>query len=350
MGSDDADDRGPGGAPRCLPGAPVSELHWLDRRILFFGGKGGVGKTTSATAFALLASQAGRRTLLVSTDPAHSTGDILEADLGPTERRITEHLWALEIDAEKEAATYIDHVRTHLLRAVPEHLRSEMERQVEIARVSPGAEEAALFDRVAELVLTVHDRYDLVVFDTAPTGHTLRLLTLPELLQAWIDGLLERRKRVNELSAMWRQMTVAGSPDEEITDPVEKILTARRRKFYQMRELLLSPGDTAFIFVLLAERLPILETAKAVKMLHRFQVPVGGIVVNRILPVDAAGHPFLAARKEQEQRYMREIEATFPDLPRLELPLLPHDVVGPAALQEIVGHLETAMRGDSSPS
>ncbi len=321
----------------------MSEPHWLDRRILFFGGKGGVGKTTCATAFALLASEAGRRTLLVSTDPAHSTGDILETELGPSERRITEHLWALEIDSEKAAAEYIDRVRIHLLRVAPEHLRAEMERQVEIARVSPGAEEAALFDRVAELVLTVHDQYDLVVFDTAPTGHTLRLLTLPELLQAWIDGLLERRKRVNELSTMWRQMTVGGSPDEETTDPVEKILTARRRKFFQMRELLLSPGETAFVFVLLAERLPILETAKAVVMLHRFKVPVGGLVVNRILPENSQDHPFLAARKDQEQRYMKEIVDTFPDLPRIELPLLPHDVVGPDALQEIVGHLRHAI-------
>ena len=321
----------------------MSEPHWLDRRILFFGGKGGVGKTTCATAFALLASEAGRRTLLVSTDPAHSTGDILETELGPSERRITEHLWALEIDSEKAAAEYIDRVRIHLLRVAPEHLRAEMERQVEIARVSPGAEEAALFDRVAELVLTVHDQYDLVVFDTAPTGHTLRLLTLPELLQAWIDGLLERRKRVNELSTMWRQMTVGGSPDEETTDPVEKILTARRRKFFQMRELLLSPGETAFVFVLLAERLPILETAKAVDMLRRFKVPVGGLVVNRILPDNSSDHPFLAARKEQEQRYMKEIVDTFPDLPRIELPLLPHDVVGPDALQEIVGHLRHAI-------
>ncbi len=321
----------------------MNEPHWLDRRILFFGGKGGVGKTTCATAFALLASQGGRRTLLVSTDPAHSTGDILETELGPTERRITEHLWALEIDSEKAAAEYIDRVRIHLLRVAPEHLRAEMERQVEIARVSPGAEEAALFDRVADLVLTVHDQYDLVVFDTAPTGHTLRLLTLPELLQAWIDGLLERRKRVNELSGMWRQMTVGGAPEEESSDPVEKILTARRRKFYQMRILLLNPGETAFIFVLLAERLPILETAKAVTMLRRFKVPVGGLVVNRILPDDSSGHPFLAARKEQEKRYMQEIVATFPDLPQLELPLLPHDVVGPEALQEIVGHLRHAI-------
>ena len=322
---------------------PVSEPHWLDRRVVFFGGKGGVGKTTCATAFALLASQAGRRTLLVSTDPAHSTGDILQADLGPTERRVTEHLWALEIDAEREAAEYIDSVRTHLLRSTPEHLRAEMERQVEIARVSPGAEEAALFDRVSELVLTVRDRYDLVVFDTAPTGHTLRLLTLPELLQAWIDGLLERRQRVNQLSAMWRHMTISGSPDEEITDPVERVLVARRRKFYQMRELLLSPGVTVFVFVLLAERLPILETAKAVTLLRKFQVPVGGLIVNRILPAEAAGHPFLAARKEQERRYLGEIDATFPGLPRIEIPLLAHDVVGPAALQEIVGHLSAAL-------
>ncbi len=323
----------------------MSGAAWLGRRVLLFGGKGGVGKTTCASAVALLASQRSRRTLLVSTDPAHSTGDILETRLGSTERRITEHLWAMEIDPGKEASAYIDRVRVHLLRAAPEHLRGELERQVEIARVSPGAEEAALFDRVAELVLAARDRYDLVVFDTAPTGHTLRLLTLPELLQTWIDGLLSRRQRVKELSEMWRQMTVGGAPDEDVADPVERILTARRRTFYQMRELLIDPRQSAFVLVLLAERLPILETAKAVAVLRRFEVPIGGLVVNRLLPADASGHPFLAARKEQEGRYMTEIASTFSDLPRVELPLLPHDVVGRDALEDIARHVAAALDG-----
>jgi len=309
---------------------------WLDRKIVFFGGKGGVGKTTCATAFALASSDSGQRTLLVSTDPAHSTSDILQTKIGGDERRLTENLWALEIDAEAEAEAYIERVRQNLMRVTPAHLREEMQRQIEIAQSSPGAAEAALFDKVAELVLAVRDRYERVVFDTAPTGHTLRLLTLPELLHAWTEGLLQRRKRVNELSKMWRQMTIGGSPDEELSDPVERVLTERRRKFHQMREILLDEASTSFVFVITAERLPILETGKAVHLLRKYRVPVGGLVINRVLPDDSHGHAFLAARKEQEKRYLREIETTFPDLPTVRVPLLERDVVGEESIRRIV--------------
>lgn len=316
----------------------MTPLPWLERRVVFFGGKGGVGKTTCAAAFSLLAAEAGRRVLLVSTDPAHSTADILDTPLGPEERQVGEGLWALEIDPEKEAEAYIGRVRRHLLTTTPQHLRAEVERQIDMARVSPGAAEAALFDRVADLVLAVRERWDTVVFDTAPTGHTLRLLTLPELLQAWIDGLLERRRRVNQLSALWKHL-IPGEPEEEAADPVERLLTERRRRFYQMRQILLDPAQSVFVFVLTAERLPILETEKAVAVLAKYHVPVGGLIVNRLLPEDALGHPFLAARKEEERRHLQEIEAAFPELPRLELPLLPRDVAGEASLRTIAAHL-----------
>jgi arsenite-transporting ATPase len=321
----------------------TTSLPWLERRVVFFGGKGGVGKTTCAAAFALLAAAAGRRVLLVSTDPAHSTADILDTPLGPEERPAGEGLWALEIDPEREADAYIGRVRRHLLTTTPQHLRTEVERQIDMARVSPGAAEAALFDRVADLVLAVRERWDTVVFDTAPTGHTLRLLTLPELLQAWIDGLLERRRRVNQLSALWKHL-IPGEPEDGAADPVERLLTERRRRFYQMRQILLDPAQSVFVFVLTAERLPILETKKAVAVLAKYHVPVGGLIVNRLLPEDALGHPFLAARKGEERRHVQEIEAAFPDLPRLELPLLPRDVAGEASLREIAGHLRCGLQ------
>ncbi len=320
---------------------PVSS--WLDHRVVFFGGKGGVGKTTCAAAFALLAARSGRRTLLVSTDPAHSTSDILETPLGPEPSAVAESLWAMEIDSEREAAEYIERVRSNLMKVTAPHLRAEMERQVEMARVSPGTEEAALFDRLADVLHEAHGRYDLVVFDTAPIGHTLRLLSLPELLQAWVDGLLQRRRSVNRMSAMWRQMTVGGGPDDEAEDPVEAILLARRRKFFQTRQILLEPGTTTFVFVLIAERLPILETSKAITLLRHHGIPVGGLVVNRLLPAEAAGHPFLAARKQREAAYLDEVAATFHDLPRIHLPLLPHDVVGMESLQRIASELRASV-------
>lgn len=320
---------------------------WLERRVLFFGGKGGVGKTTCAAAFALLAAGRGRRTLLVSTDPAHSTGDVLCARLGPEPRPVSENLHAVELDPERLAERYIEEVRGQLFKAVPSRLKAEVDRQIDMARVSPGAEEAALFDHLAELVRVRRREYDLLVFDTAPTGHTLRLLTLPELMQAWVDGLLKRRRQVNQLGAMWRQMTV-GQGADDAGDPVEAALMARRRRFYQARQVLLDPGETAFVFVLTPERLPIAETARALGMLGRHGVPIGGLVVNRVLPDEVDGHPFLVARKRQERAYLDEIDARFSHQPRLRLPLLAQDVSGPEGLRQIRAALEAALGLDAS--
>jgi arsenite-transporting ATPase len=313
---------------------------WCDHKVVFFGGKGGVGKTTTAAAFSLLASGTGRRVLLVSTDPAHSTSDILEHSIGPRAGRVSDSLWAMEIDAEREASDYIERVRRHLLEVTPVRLRAEMERQMELARASPGAEEAALFDRIADLVVAVGEDFDTVVFDTAPTGHTLRMLALPEMLQAWVDGLLQKRRAVRDLNAMWRHMTDGGGPDDAADDPVEKVLLERRRKFYRMRRILLTPGEAAFVFVLIAERLPIAETRKAVSVLRTTGIPIGGLVINRVLPAEVCEHPFFAARYQREVAYLAEIDREFAYLPRIRVPLLDRDVVGRESLARIVEALE----------
>ncbi len=321
-------------------------LDWLGHNVLFFGGKGGVGKTTCATAFALLASEAGKRTLMVSTDPAHSTSDILRRQLDNQPQRLSEFLWALEIDAEQEAEAYISGVKEHLRRVVKPSLRQEVERQVEMAKVSPGAEEAALFDRIAALMQDLRKAYDLIVFDTAPTGHTLRLLSLPELMEAWIDGMILRRKQVNQMSRMWRNVA-GGTPDEE-RDPIEQVLEERRRKFVRMRRVLLEPGRTAFIFVLTAEKLPIVETQKAVRALRRHEIPVGGMIVNRVLPTELSEHSFWRSRRAQEEVYLEEIAETLGDLPYIKLPLLEHDVVGMESLREVVRYLRLELEKAST--
>ncbi len=164
------------------------------RHLIFVGGKGGVGKTTTAAALGLLAAKQGRSCLLVSTDPAHSLGDIFDTTIGDTETRLGQRLHGLEIDPEVQAQGHIDRVKTQMKTLVHPRLYGEIERQLDLARYSPGTSEAALLERVAELMGDDGSRFDLVIFDTAPSGHTVRLLSLPPA-----NGSSSRRAEVIHL-------------------------------------------------------------------------------------------------------------------------------------------------------
>lgn len=319
-----------------LSAAKVLPRDWLARQLLFFGGKGGVGKTTCAAAFALLSAERGARTLLISTDPAHSTSDLFGRQLDDAPQRLSGNLWALELDSARAAQRYLAQVKENLRPVVKPKLRSEIDRQLELAQASPGADEAALFDRIAELVQTLGGEFERLIFDTAPTGHTLRLLSLPELMQAWIDGLISRREQVNDMARLWRSMSgKAATPP----DPVSEVLQARRRKFMQLRRALLDAERSAFIFVLNPERLPIEETDKAIQLLDKYRIPIGGYIVNRLLPDDLPEHPFWASRKRQEAQYLREIAERFAAHAHLQLPLFDADIVGEARLAELARYI-----------
>jgi len=301
--------------------------HLLDRRVLFFGGKGGVGKTTCSTALALAASRAGRRVLLVSTDPAHSTSDILERPLGPDEREVLPNLWGQEIDEEAEARRYLDEAKQRLAGLFKPGVLREASRQIELAGSMPGATDVAVFERMATIVLARRDAFDLVVFDTAPTGHALRLLRMPELMAAWVQALAARR----------RDALAAASP-ATAPDPVLAALAARADRLRRFHAALTREGECAFVLVLVPERLPIEESARALHLLEDLGVPLGGVVVNRVLP-DRTGDPFLLARKAQERVYLDEIERRVSAAPRVLVPQLARDVHGLDSLEEVGRHL-----------
>jgi arsenite-transporting ATPase len=320
----------------------------FDRRIIFVGGKGGVGKTTTAGALALMAADAGRSTLIVSTDPAHSLGDVFDTQIGNTETALGPHLTGLEIDPEAEAEGHIDTVKTSMKSMVAPRMYDAIDRQLELARHSPGTMEAALLERMADLMADAKSRFDLLIFDTAPSGHTIRLLSLPEMMAAWSDGMLGYRDRSQKLGALLtvldrdpareHEFGIIGgtkdTPDDSRDGRIRDILLARRRKFYRARALLTDASVTAFLLVINAERLPILESKKTLDILRTFNVPVAGMIVNRLLPPDAEGD-FLRERRLQEDKYLDEIDRTFSELQRVHLHLLPHDVHGIATLRTI---------------
>lgn len=313
----------------------------LLKPVTFFGGKGGVGKTTVAAAAALASADAGHRTLLVSTDPAHSTADILEARLGADPSPVAPRLDALEIDPQQAVDRYVAAVKERVREVTSPGMLREVEREIDVARTTPGAHEAAVFDRFADLMALAGERYDRVIFDTAPTGHTIRLLGLPELMDAWVEGLLARRRKAASLGRIWRRR-MGGDAGEDAArvgtrdDPVLAALAQRQARFRRARAIVTDPARTAFWFVVVPERLPILETARAVDALERYGIPVGGVVVNRVLPEDADGD-FLARRRAREATYLARIDRELGAYPRVRIPLRADDIAGAAALRDLLG-------------
>ena len=303
----------------------------LTKRIIFVGGKGGVGKSTSAAAIAMKLANDGYKTLLVSTDPAHNIGDIFNQSIGGKIKEVTKNLHALEIDPEIETANYIKGVKENVKGMVHSGMIEEVHRQLDTAKSSPGADEAALFDKLISIILEEGNNFDKLVFDTAPTGHTIRLLTLPELMGVWIEGLLQKRQKTNE---NYTQLLNDGEPRE---DPIYDVLRERQRRFSAAREVLLNDEVTGFIFVLNPERLPILETEKALELLNKYDLHVNTLIVNKLLPKEADG-AFLLERKKHEIQYTELIEAKFTEQKIIYIPLFSQDITSKAQLELFSNH------------
>lgn len=275
--------------------------------IVLFGGKGGVGKTTLAAATAWRLAGEGRRVLLVSTDPAHSTADLLGGAPGPEPAPVHGTLSAMEIDAEAHARAYVDSIRADAESAVSAEVLPALERHLRLAAQAPGTMESALFDRFAEVMAWAGREYEHIVFDTAPSGHTLRLLALPDMLSAWVAGLEQQRRRVTKLEGMWRSMAGVSEPERE--DRVLARLRRRSQRFAEARRLLRE--QAVFNPVLIPERLAIAETGRLLGVLAEIELSVGRIYVNRVLPEDAAGDDYWRQRLAQQAEYLADIRRRF---------------------------------------
>jgi arsenite/tail-anchored protein-transporting ATPase len=295
----------------------------LAQQVVFFGGKGGVGKTTCSAAFAVAASRRGRNVLLVSTDPAHSTADIFEQRIGSSERQILPRLTAVEIDAEQEARRYIGDVKRDIERMFSPSVIRQAHRQIDLAAASPGLAEVALLDRMIDLIVGRAGDYDLVVFDTAPTGHTLQLLRMPEAITTWIQALVRHRRALVEIDRGSEQTAEAAARADPVLDALER----RQERVGRLRGIITDRRRTSFVLVMLPERLVIDETARAAELLGDAGIDLGGLVVKRVLPDDLEGE-FYRSRKAQERTYLDEIERRFKRFPRVIVRQLARDVYG----------------------
>ncbi len=305
-------------------------------RLAFFGGKGGVGKTTLAAAYATLLAARGQKTLLVSTDPAHSTSDILGEKLTGEPKRIEEDLWAVEIDAASDAEEHIERIKRDAEDSVSPEVLQTVYKHLDLAKSSPGTEESALFDRFVDLISLCPAEYDRIVFDTAPTGHTLRLLTLPALLTAWVEGTVRQREKVAGMERMLHNLAGKDSPK---SDPILERLRERRDRFHHARHRLLE--DTVFYLALIPERLPIEETDRTLDTLSEGGIEVGALVVNRVLPEVEEGE-FMRARLDQQAEYLAEIGERFAKRQIVHVEQDARDVTGRGQLRSIAARLDAA--------
>ncbi|WP_049937161.1 ArsA family ATPase [Haloplanus natans] len=305
-----------------------------DTSIVLYGGKGGVGKTTCAAAHALARSRTGARTLVVSTDPAHSLGDAFERDLGADPTDVADSLAAAEVDPETGQAAYrgVIEALAAEFRDAGLHLDdADFERLFEAGLV-PGGDEVAALEYIARYA---DADYETVVFDTAPTGHTLRLLDLPAVLAETLGVAGDVQQRVRRTARAARSMVLGPAAYWGGRSDDADAVTTLHDRIEAVGALLRDPERTSFRVVLTPERMAIAESERLVARLREADVSVESLVVNRLFtnPEDCACD---RCRRDEVRHADRlaAVEAGF-DLPVRRVPELPGDTQGIDALERV---------------
>ncbi len=323
----------------------------LNLNMVMFGGKGGVGKTTCASSSAIWAAEHGRNTLIISTDPAHSLGDSLGVDLPPGEPKQIPgivNLTALEINPKANISEFrgLTNINPIEEMGMPDIMGGMplMEDLQELTSMNPpGIDEALALLKMLEFVETEHN-YDLIIFDTAPTGHTLRFLSLPETLSGWIGKLIKMRiKFGNMFGAIKRIFT----REEKNEDNSLKILERLNNSILNARDDLTNPLKNSFVIVMIPEEMAITETGRLLNELIKNNIPVSNIVVNQLYQDPSDLCNFCRARREMQQRNLIKIRETFNEKlgkNLIEIPLFKDEIRKYSKLKELGKYLINNMR------
>ena len=298
-------------------------------KLILFGGKGGVGKTTCAAAAAVQFANAGCRTLLVSTDPAHSLSDSLEQEIGPEVQQVggLKNLSALEISAERLFLKFKEEHGEEIKRILETGSYLDEGDIDDLFSLSiPGLDEVMAFKELVELM--EREEHDLYLLDTAPTGHALRLLALPELLDEWIRVLARMRYKY--------RYVVARLARREIHEPADDFLFTMKRTVRKIQGLLRDPDLCEFVVVTTPETMVIAETRRLVEELARLKISVRRLVVNHVVSSEQRACAFCHKRWQEQRGLLQECERAFPQLTLFKLLDRPHQVKGLQRLREIL--------------
>jgi arsenite/tail-anchored protein-transporting ATPase len=295
-------------------------------RILVYTGKGGVGKTSVAAATAIACADRGYRTIVMSTDIAHSLSDAFDIPLGPTATQIAPNLWGQESDVFFNVARYWGKVQEYAASVL--RWRGLDEVMAEEMTVLPGMDEVGSLLWIADH----HDsgQYDVVVVDAAPTGETLRLLSLPEAAKWWMEKIEPIGRRITRLTGPIIQRVVGmPMPGDDVFNAGEELF----RRLEHMHDLLVDRDKTSVRVVLTLEQVVIKEAQRSFTYFHLYGYPTDLVVANRVLPDDVG--PYFRGWYEAQQRYGPLVEQTFHPVPVRRAPFFDREVVGVAMLREL---------------
>jgi arsenite-transporting ATPase len=318
------------------------EVFFVDHpemRYIYFGGKGGVGKTVVAAAVALWMAKQGKRTLLASTNPVHSLSNLFQMDVfgKPVQIPGADNLYVQEIDTkdtiEKSKKEIREKISWFLKFA---DIPTKAEDFVESATMNPAFEESAMFENMTNIIFD--DAFEFYVFDTAPTANARRLLGMSKVYTLWVDKMVKSREEAKSmrLSLSFRKKKV-----EEEEDPLLDYLVTFRDRIDHMRTLLTDEAKSAFFFVTLLESLPIAVIRRFIGWFKDFGIPIGGVIVNQAIDKSEVGDDaaeFILNRVKMQDRYREEVSQSFENV-LAEIPLFEKEVRG----LEMVGKLSEAL-------
>jgi len=298
-----------------------------ERRYVMFGGKGGLGKTTFSAATGYWLAQQGKRVLVFSVDPQASLSDIFKQDIfgkGPV--KVMDNLWAQEIDADRHIREYQDEVRKKILDMYGlEQVPAEIEDYIAAASAEPAMEESAIFDSVVDIL--AGGEYDYYIYDLVPLGHALYYLSMAKVYDEWIGKITHLREEMREYEEVAARMRRSKETQE---DKILGELQYIRGRINSASKILTDRQRTAFFFVVIPEEMILIDTKKAAGMFAKFDVPIAGYIVNRVLPrALLEGAPaYLRNRIEMQRGQLATIDRDLGASVLARVPELERDVTG----------------------